>query len=263
MPGLSDALHSLSVLLPKKHIFLLSHMRAYTSLFGHIMGSNPSICGYYEMHIGYYSWRSLVRQKLLYARSEKPKPRFSFMFDKVLHDDHEVSPNILNRGDVHTIFSLRHPQRTIPSILKLYRDIYPTHEFTSEVVATDYYVQRLETLARIATALDRPFFYLDAETLVANPRESLDRLGHWLQLDTPLSPDYNVQKKTSRKRYGDTSGKLESGHILNGAPGPEWTPAEPETLNRAIAVYDRVRQALIAGSAHHCLRERPGATGRT
>lgn len=255
MAGLPDALQSLPVLLPKKHIFLLSHMRAYTSLFGHIMGSNPAICGYYEMHIGYYSWKSLVRQKLLYARSEKPKPGFSFMFDKVLHDDHEVSGRILNREDVSAIFSLRHPRQTLPSILALYRETYPSHEFTSEAAATDYYIQRLRTLAGIAGAIGRPYFYLDAETLVEKPGDSLGSLGRWLRLETPLSPDYDVQKKTAKRRYGDTSARLESGHIVENKPRAPWTPEDPGRLERAIGVYDGTRQLLIAGSAHRCLRD--------
>ncbi len=54
------------LVLQHRNIFLLSHMRANTSLFGHLMGSHPEVEGYYEMHIGYHSWRSLWRQKLLH-----------------------------------------------------------------------------------------------------------------------------------------------------------------------------------------------------
>jgi len=32
---------------PYARIFLLSHMRVYTSLAGHILGSHPQINGYY------------------------------------------------------------------------------------------------------------------------------------------------------------------------------------------------------------------------
>lgn len=253
MQGLYDTLRSLSVLLPKQHIFLLSHMRAYTSLFGHIMGSHPAICGYYEMHIGYYSWRSLVRQKLLYLRSEIASPGASHMFDKVLHDDHEVAPRILNRDDTRAIFSLRHPEHTIPSILELYRDIDPTHDFTSESFAVNYYVQRLDTLVSLAASLDRPYFYMDAETLVQQPRESLQSLGSWLQLATPLSPDYDVQKKTSRQRYGDTSVKLESGHIVSDEPGRERVTVSPENLSRAVDAYQTARETIAAKSNRRCL----------
>ncbi len=123
---LSEGRKTAAILLPKRHIFLLSHMRAYTSLFGHIMGSNPAICGYYEMHIGYYSWKSLIRQKLLYFENEEAKPGFSCMFDKVLHNEHSVALKILNGRRIKTIFC-----------------------FTA---TTGYYSQHIETLPG-----DRPF----------------------------------------------------------------------------------------------------------
>ncbi len=250
MQGLPE---SLSILLPKQHIFLLSHMRAYTSLFGHIMGSHPAICGYYEMHIGYHSWRSLVRQKLLYLRSENVKPGSSHMFDKVLHDDHEVAVRVLNREDVRAIFSLRHPRHTIPSILELYRDVEPGHEFTSESFAVEYYIKRLQTLTGLTASLGRPYFYMDAEALVKQPEESLDSLGNWLRLARPLSPHYEVQRKTSEQRYGDTSEKIESGHIVRDAPDRERAKISPENLARAADAYATAREALAAGSARRCL----------
>jgi hypothetical protein len=43
-------------------IFLLSHMRAFTSLAGHILGSHPQVNGYYEMHISYEDAFALDRQ---------------------------------------------------------------------------------------------------------------------------------------------------------------------------------------------------------
>lgn len=249
MPGLPDALQSLSIFLPKRHIFLLSHMRAYTSLFGHIMGSNPAICGYYEMHIGYYSWRSLVRQKLLYAQSEQVKPRCSYIFDKILHDDHRVATPVLNRIGSKVIFCLRHPRHTIPSIVKLYRDIDPSHDFASEAFAADYYVQRLDTLLNLATSLERPFFYLDAESLVETPEQTLGELSSWLQLKTPLSQNYDVQKKTSRQKYGDTSTRLGAGHLVKGKQGPDDCPVDPEPPVAALDAYSRTRHRMIEQSA--------------
>lgn len=152
-------------------------MRAYTSLFGHIMGSNPAICGYYEMHIGYYSWKSLIRQKLLYFENEETKSGFSYMFDKVLHNEHYISPKILDGRRIKTIFCLRRPQDTIPSILKLYQGIDPSHEFNSESFATDYYIQRLAMLESIAVALQQEFFYIDAESIQHNSAACLGNLS--------------------------------------------------------------------------------------
>ena len=53
------------------------------------------------------------------------------MFDKVLHNDHAVSPSVLLRPNTRTIFSLRHPRDTLPSIVTLYQQVDPTNEFNS------------------------------------------------------------------------------------------------------------------------------------
>ncbi|MEZ5571765.1 MAG: hypothetical protein R3E64_07045 [Halioglobus sp.] len=250
IPGLQKAV---AIATPKKHIFFLSHMRSYTSLFGHIMGSNPHICGYYEMHIGYYSWKSLIRQKLLYFDQEPAKPGFKFMFDKILHDDHYTSLNVLNRNDAKSIFCLRHPNDVIPSILKLYKSMDPDHPFNSESFATQYYVQRLTSLEQIANQLEQEFFYLDAESIKLDSLQCLHSLSEWLCLATPLSPKYDIQKNTSRERFGDTSGKLNVGHIATDTNNYAHFKHDPKLQELATRAYDRVRQRLIELSTYRCI----------
>ena len=244
-----------AILLPKTHIFLLSHMRAYTSLFGHIMGSNPAICGYYEMHIGYHSWKSPIRQKLLYFQQEEPKPGFSCMFDKVLHNEHTVSLNVLNSHRVKTIFSLRQPQDVIPSILKLYSDTDPSHDFNSQAFATCYYIQRLAMLETIAESMQREFFYFDAEAIKRRSEECLGSLSDWLQLRTPLCDTYTLQQHTSKERYGDSSAALRAGHIRKETSQHAKLPVDEALMNEAHQAYKNVRSALIQLSARSCVVE--------
>jgi hypothetical protein len=240
-----------AILAPKKHIYLLSHMRAYTSLFGHIMGSNPAICGYYEMHIGYYSWKSPIRQKLLYFQQENPKPGFSYMFDKILHNEHSVSLDVLNGNRARPIFCLRQPKDVIPSILKLYARIDPTHEFNGEAFATDYYIKRVAVLEAIAESLEQPFFYFDSDSLKRQTEQCLGSLSEWLQLATPLSDTYSLQKNTSRERYGDSSEALRAGRIRTEASNhPGWSPKE-DLLHDANTAYREARSTMIKLSRMH------------
>lgn len=51
-------------------IFLLSHMRACTSLAGHILGSHIRINGYFEMHISYENAAALDKQLDVLQRYE-------------------------------------------------------------------------------------------------------------------------------------------------------------------------------------------------
>lgn len=242
-----------AIILPKNHIFLLSHMRAYTSLFGHIMGSNPAICGYYEMHIGYYSWKSPIRQKLLYFAQEQPKPGFTHMFDKVLHNEHRVSVDVLNNHRAKTIFCLRQPRDVIPSILKLYGDIDPIHEFNSETFATDYYIHRLAMLESIAESLERDFFYLDAESIKLRTDECLGSLTDWLQLVTPLSDTYSLQQHTSEARYGDSSEAMRAGRIRKEKSQYAQWPINDDLMQNALCAYLRARSTLIKLSTRNSL----------
>ncbi len=257
---MSDALTNVrkvaAILVPKQHIFLLSHMRAYTSLFGHIMGSNPKICGYYEMHIGYHSWKSLIRQKLLYFRHEDAKPAFSYMFDKVLHNEHNMALNVLNRPRTKTIFCLRRPQEVIPSILKLYHGIDSSHDYNSESFTTEYYIQRLTTLERLAACMDQPFFYFDAESIKHDSDKCLSKLSDWLQLDARLSPNYKVQRNTAKARYGDSSERIGTGNIAHDRSGYSDFEHNVELLKKATLVHDRVRATLIEKSACNCVTQR-------
>ena len=118
-----------SLLNGKKHLFLLSHMRANTSLMGHLLGSHPEINGYYEMHIGYYSAKSLLRQKALYCEAHSLKSNSTYMFDKVLHNEHEVTDSMLTNSRCHFLLSIRSPEYTVPSIVSLYRKAHPEQIF--------------------------------------------------------------------------------------------------------------------------------------
>ena len=42
------------------YLFLLSHMRSYSSLMSHLLGSSPQIDGYGEMHLRYRTRLSLL-----------------------------------------------------------------------------------------------------------------------------------------------------------------------------------------------------------
>lgn len=244
---------ALAIARAKKHIFFVSHMRAYSSLFGHIMGSHPKICGYYEMHIGYHSYKSLTRQKMLFFREEVAKPGFQFMFDKVLHDDHFLAPNILNASQTRTIFALRHPQKTIPSIMRLYAGEDPSHPFNNEAFATRYYIDRARSIHAMAADMARPYFYLDAETITNRTQDALRLLSDWLNLEPELDSNYSVQKKTSQSRYGDTSDRLKSGKIEQSAEAPQPQSMDPELLDAAVDAYEQSRQGLIECSAQNCL----------
>jgi hypothetical protein len=89
-------------------IFLLSHMRAYTSLAGHILGSHPRINGYYEMHISYEDAAALDRQLAVFLEGDALKPGSRYLFDKLLHNNYTLKPERLGT-DLKILISLAQP----------------------------------------------------------------------------------------------------------------------------------------------------------
>jgi len=194
-------------------IFLLSHMRAYTSLAGHILGSHPQINGYYEMHLNYEDASALDRQLELYQQGDVLKPNSRYLFDKLLHNDYVLKPERLGRADIKILVSLAEPAHTIRSIVHLFAQKPDPDLYASPVEAAKYYVDRVRALAEFCRTSDWPYYYFDAELLQRAPEKLLPRLTEWLELESPLSERYEVFSQTGKARRGDTSERMRSGDI--------------------------------------------------
>jgi len=233
------------VLKPKKHILLLSHMRAYTSLLGHIFGSNADIEGYYEMHTGYYSWKSRYKVKMMYYQEHQAKQNAHFLFDKVLHNEHWVNPNLLNTDNFSPIIAIRNPETTIRSIIAHYQKINPTHEYNSLDFATTYYKERLMGLADIARQIPEQYLYFDAETIKTKTDETLTAITSFLGLTNNLTPNYKKMEKTGARFSGDNSTELFSGAIQVQEKIRDNTIESLPISDDVIELYQHVRNTLI------------------
>lgn len=235
------------VMFPYKRIILLSHMRANTSLFGHLLAENPAIDGYYELHIGYHSWRSLQRQKFLYASTEKLKPGAAYLFDKVLHNDHRVNMALFSGAKV--VFMLRPPEKTLPSIVSLYADRDPSHIFATPEGAADYYRGRLDQLSRLLDQASGPLCYVDADCLRTDTARALSTLSEYLELDTPLTQEYSQRAMTGKPRGGDSSTQIGAGQVIGKASDYRHVPTvaaqEVEALDE---LYRRLRGRFLSSS---------------
>lgn len=227
-------------------IFLLSHMRAYTSLAGHILGSHPQINGYYEMHLSYEDASALDRQLELYRQGDALKPNSRYLFDKLLHNDYVLKPERLGRADIKILVSLAEPAHTIRSIVHLFAQKPDPDLYASPVEAAKYYVERVRALAGFCRTSDWPYFYFDAELWQRAPERLLPRLTAWLALDSPLSERYEVFSQTGRARRGDTSERMRSGGIDRGRSDYSHIAIPQAALDEARAVYRECREEIAA-----------------
>jgi hypothetical protein len=224
-------------------------MRAFTSLVGHILGSNPQINGYFEMHLSYEDASTADRQLELLARSDGLKPGSRYVFDKLLHNDYRLMPERLGLSEARILVALRQPEQTIRSIVSLFRKKGPDELYAEPAEAARYYVERLAALADFCKTSAGGYWYFDAETVLRAPERLLPALSRWLELATPLAERYETFSRTGVARNGDSSPAIRSGRISQTTSDYSDIHLSPGLLDGAWAVYHDCRRRIIDSAA--------------
>lgn len=244
---LKELLKKPTILLPKQHIMLCSHMRANTTLLGHILGSHPDVSGYYEQHIGYSSWKSLIRNKLKFSTENPNEPVTRFYFDKILHNEHYLTEEVFKRENVRLFFMLRNPERSIKSIVSLYQRIDSNNAFANPEFATGYYIERVAKIAEIAQsyAQYKTLYYLDAELLVKDTERSLQSLSRWFGLTPALNSSYRMFELTGAKRHGDPSEQIKTGNVNQKVTSYADIIIDSALIDEAKMAYQLARASIV------------------
>ncbi len=229
-------------------IFLLSHMRAYTSLAGHILGSHPAINGYFELHLSYEEPASLGRQLAEYRKVEPLKEPSRYLFDKLLHNQYRLLPERLGAVETKILVALREPEATLRSIVDLFSNKPRKSAYASPEQAALYYIERLAWLDAFCQTTERDYLYFDSEAFVNAPRRLLPALSQWLELKAPLSERYQRFSQTGQARKGDSSPHIHAGKIDRIRPGHADIRIPPALLQAAQAVYRACRLRIIDGA---------------
>jgi hypothetical protein len=222
---------------PRRYVLVLSHMRSYSSLFCHILGSHPEVDGYAEMHQSYRGRVDLLRLNARVYRSLDGELAGRFVLDKLLHNSYGVSGAVLERPTVYPIFLVRDPADSLASIIEMGKRIPSVAWYSDAGLVTDYYEGRLRHLVRSAETLEKSFFFLRAEQLIGDTRLSLDSIGCFLGLGSRLAESYSLFKNTGRQGWGDDSNTILQGRIVRDSQ--QRIPAvEERFLLRARTAYD-------------------------
>jgi hypothetical protein len=202
--------------MPKKHprspLFILSHMRSYSSVLSHVLGSHPQVDGYCETHLRYRFSFDLLRLKWRVRKLTGEPLRGRYVLDKILHN-YPVATAILDNPRTRGIILLRQPVEVVQSIVHMGRHLDLNEQNANVANATQYYVARLGQLAKLARAFGSRAAFLESETLVSRTEEALAFLQDFLGLDSPLERRYRSFLKTGKPGYGDPSEMIHSGEI--------------------------------------------------
>ena len=233
----------------RAYIFVLSHMRSYSSLLCHILGSHVEISGYAEMHVSYGGPLDLLRMRARVARSQGGELSGRYVLDKVLHNEYAVAPSVIRRADVFPIFLLRRPLPSIASILELGRDIPEVPWYSDIAAVADYYVERADALAELAQQADSPYLFVEAEELIDQSGAALERVATFLRLLQPLSESYSIFPRTGQVGSGDSSPQIFAGRIVRNRPHRAAPAALTESeADRVVRAYENARSLLEGGA---------------
>jgi hypothetical protein len=231
----------------RRYLFVLGHMRCYSSLLCHILGSHPQIDGYCETHVKYRTRFDLLRLRSRVVKLTGEPLRGRYVLDKVLHN-YPFAPNILRSSNTFAVVMMRRPVPTVQSIVNMglhYSDIAWYRDL--DVVAR-YYEERVAALVRLADELRGRVMFMEAETLLSRTGDVLKSIGGLLELSEPLRSDYKRFAHTGEGGFGDPSETITTGRVTDVVREPRTPVMLP------AALVTRLETAYAACSAS--LRDR-------
>jgi hypothetical protein len=226
-----------------KYLFVISHMRSRSTLLSHILGSNPGVVGYTELHRPYQSKLDLFKFRARIYIENRKDIDDKYILDKVLHNSYQFSDSVLNLKNAKFLFLIREPKGAIKSLLKIsnaddmeyYQD--PKNNLT-------YYQDRLRDVGELAANNNLNSFFIESEDIINEPDKLLKNLSDWLELKEALSTNYSVFDKTGKAGFGDISGNIQSGEIVKTKKNSDIT-IPPEILNAAMNTYEECKDKLL------------------
>lgn len=183
-------------------VFVLAHMRCGSTALSNVLCHHPEVCGFGESHLVYRSESTLGRLLLETVLERAWKPRFRFLFDKVLWN-HLDGPAPSAFFCAKAVFTCRAPEDTIASLLNL-ATVDPGVADFDLARSADYYEGRMERLLSLWETFPPEnrvgFTY---EELVAAPNAVLERVVAHLGLGRPLVNAYATNAVRWRPGVGD------------------------------------------------------------
>ncbi len=193
-----------------KRIFILGHMRSRSTLLCHLLMNDKNIFGLGESNKVYRTKLDLVKMRIKTRLNHNGILPFNFIFlDQINHNN--KTPNLdLIKSNAKILILVREPNETFESIRVLTKTFY--EEWSHERIE-EYYMNRLNYLSQVKSSLSASHsLTIDSEHIISHSQKCLNEISDFLNLQTPLTSDYGIQKFTGR--HGDPSPNISTGKIL-------------------------------------------------
>jgi hypothetical protein len=234
-------------------LFILSHMRSYSSVLSHVLGSHPEIDGYCETHLRYRLSLDFMRLKWRVRRLTGEPLRGRMVLDKILHN-YALTPSLLHSPDTQAVFLLRQPVEVLQSIIHMGTHLDANERHADAASATTYYVERVRRLAKLAPLLGARAAFVESNQLLSHTDHTLNFLTHFLGLDTPLDRRYRRFPRTGRPGSGDPSPAIFTGELASGELGARREKKPRYSIPSAlIAKAVEAHAECLAACNYHCV----------
>ena len=231
-----------------RFLFVVSHMRSFSSLLCHILGSHPEISGYAEAHLSSFGRLDLQRLARKVQQLTGNPELGRYVLDKILHNHREIVPGILDRSEVKVLFLLRNAEDTFRSLLNM-SHIRNKSKFSDPARVLEYYVKRLQQLEGYYTQLGSNALFLESEKMISDTDRVLIELSRWLDLREPLKADYRTFRFSGAPGYGDPSPTILAGTVVRNDDERHRyyvpIPIADDLLQRGIAAHASCREGLL------------------
>ena len=218
-------------------------MRSRSTLLAHILGSNPEICGYNELHQSYDDPLSLLKMRVKLNYDVDGSFKNKYLLDKVLHNAYLVADQVMEAAQPKVVFLLRNAESSLQSIIRMGK--YPaTKEYANPYVAMDYYCGRLQELAAYSNKMSGNYFFIESDDLLNKNELVLGNLSNWLGLEEPLSKNYSIFRNTGKHGFGDMSAHIKAGVIHETGNYPALN-FPIDVLHEAHNAYKSCKATLI------------------
>lgn len=224
---------------PREYLFLFSHMRSFSSVLSHVLGSHAEICGYSETHLKYRHRSDLYRLRWRVACAVGGWPRGRYLLDKLLHNFMLIPKDLRYSPGLRTLIFVRRPQATLQSILRMNATHAHRSWYDSATSAAEYYCERVAWLTALGVHLKERALVFPAEALIEDTAPLLRHISRFLDLSTPLQPRYQLNRLSGLPSHGDTSPCLQAGTVLHKASAPaENAPdIDRKLIDRCNRIY--------------------------
>lgn len=227
---------------PDRYLFLFSHMRSYSSVLSHVLGTHPDISGYSESHLKYRHSNDLRVLRWRIAKAIGGLPRGRFLLDKLLHNYMLIPRQLRNADTFRALIFVRRPVPTLQSILRMHAlQPHVGWHGDPEAVAL-YYCERLTWIAAVGVLLKDRALAFPAEAIPGRTQELLGTIANHLELATALTPVYAPRRYTGQAAHGDISANIRAGEILpvtSAAVDQECSAFSAETMRQCERTYRR------------------------